>query len=60
VFFVTAKEIADNKYDLSLNRYRETVHSSEQFDHPREILARMKSVEMDIIADIEELSEMLQ
>jgi type I restriction enzyme M protein len=59
-FFVTRKEIAENKYDLSLNRYKETVHAVEQFDPPNEILARMKGLESEILLQIEELSEMLR
>jgi type I restriction enzyme M protein len=59
-FFVTAKELADNKYDLSLSRYRETVHSTEQFEPPIEILERMRALESQILVDINELSEMLQ
>jgi type I restriction enzyme M protein len=33
-FFVKTKDIADNKYDLSLNRYKETVHMEEQYGPP--------------------------
>ncbi len=58
-FFVTAKEIAENKYDLSLNRYKETVHAEEQYDPPREILARMKRLELEILREMEELEEIL-
>ena len=59
-FFVSAQEIAGNKYDLSLNRYRETVHAEEQYDPPREILARMKALEMGILRDMEELEGLLK
>ena len=41
-FFVSAAEIAGNKYDLSLNRYKEAVHAEEEFEPPLEILKRMK------------------
>ncbi len=58
-FFVTAAEIAGNKYDLSLNRYKETLHSEEEFEPPLEILKRMKGLEMEILRDIEELEAML-
>jgi type I restriction enzyme M protein len=58
-FFVPAEEIRENKYDLSLNRYKEVVYEEEQYDPPREILARMKELEKEIMADLEELEGML-
>ena len=58
-FFVTAKEIAENKFDLSLNRYKETSHQEERHDPPREILARMKALEEDILAEITALEGMV-
>jgi type I restriction enzyme M protein len=58
-FFVSAKEIAENKYDLSLNRYKETVHAEEDFQPPREILARMKALEAEILCEMDELEAML-
>lgn len=59
-FFVSAKEIAENKYDLSLNRYKETVHAEEKYEPPKEILARMKSSELEILREMEELEGMLR
>jgi type I restriction enzyme M protein len=59
-FFIPAAEIKTNKYDLSINRYKETVHVEEKYDPPQEILARMKALEMDILKDIEELEGMLK
>ena len=59
-FFVSAKEIADNKYDLSLNRYKETVHEEVHHDAPRTILLRMKGLEADILHEITELEGMLK
>ena len=58
-FFVPADEIRENKFDLSINRYKEEVYEEEAFDHPGEILGRMKSLEAQIAADIEELEAML-
>ena len=59
-FFVTATEIAGNKYDLSLNRYRETVLDGERHDPPLEILGRMQRLESQILGEINELFEMLR
>jgi len=58
-FFVPAKDILDNKYDLSINRYKEIVYEEEKYDPPKRILAMMKTVEGEIIKDIEELEGML-
>ncbi|MGC2857568.1 type I restriction-modification system subunit M [Novispirillum sp. DQ9] len=58
-FFVPADDIRAQKYDLSLSRYRETVHQEEQYDPPQEILARMKALHAEIAQDMAELEEML-
>ncbi len=58
-FFVSGKEIADNKFDLSLNRYKETVHAEERHDPPKEILERMKALEREIQKELGELEAML-
>jgi type I restriction enzyme M protein len=58
-FFVTATEIAGNKYDLSLNRYHETVQTEERFDPPSEILRRMKGLEAEILSELEALEAMI-
>jgi len=58
-FFVPAADIRKNKYDLSINRYKETVYEEEEYDPPLEILDRMIALEKEIIADMEELRGML-
>jgi type I restriction enzyme M protein len=58
-FVVAAEEIAGNKYDLSINRYKEVVYEEEEYDPPKEILARMKELEKEIMKDMEELEGML-
>ena len=37
-----------NKYDLSINRYKEVAYEEEEYDPPKEILARMKVLEAEI------------
>ena len=51
-FSVPAAEIRENKYDLSINRYKETVYEEEQYDPPTEILDRMMELEREIMADL--------
>jgi type I restriction enzyme M protein len=58
-FFVTADQIRESKYDLSINRYKETVYEEERYDPPKEILERMMTLEKEIITDMEELRGML-
>lgn len=58
-FFVTADRIRAEMYDLSINRYRETVYEEEQYDPPKIILGRMTKLETEILGDMEELKRML-
>jgi type I restriction enzyme M protein len=58
-FFVPKKEIAENDYDLSLNRYKEIVHEEVKYDSPKTILKRLKKLEAEIANDLEELEAML-
>ena len=58
-FFVPAEEIRKNKYDLSINRYKEIIYEEEEYDPPGEILDRMMELEKEIMADMEELRRML-
>jgi type I restriction enzyme M protein len=58
-FFVPKAEIAENKYDLSLNRYKEIVHEEVKYDSPKKILARLEKLEAEIANDLAELEAML-
>ncbi|QIL90056.1 N-6 DNA methylase [Microbulbifer sp. SH-1] len=58
-FVVDAKDIADNKFDLSINRYKEVVYEEEQYDDPKKILKNLKTLEKEIMADLDELEGML-
>ncbi|MOA20994.1 N-6 DNA Methylase [compost metagenome] len=58
-FVVEAAAIAANKYDLSINRYKEVVYQAEQYEEPKVILHRLKALEQEILADLEELEGML-
>lgn len=58
-FTVPAADIRANKYDLSINRYKEAVHEAVKFDPPTDILRRMKALEMEIRADMSDLEALL-
>jgi len=58
-FWVSKDEIVTNKYDLSINRYKEVVYEEEVYDPPKQILGKLVSLENDILKDLNELEAML-
>jgi type I restriction enzyme M protein len=58
-FFVLKEEIAENKYDLSLNRYAEADYDEVVYDPPQTILARWRKLEDEIGKDLNELEVLL-
>ena len=58
-FFVPKAEIAENGYDLSINRYKEIVHEEVEYDPPKVILKRLRKLESEIANDLDELEAML-
>ncbi len=58
-FLVPKCEIADNDYDLSINRYREVEYEVVEYDPPKVILERLAELEEEIAKGREELEEML-
>ncbi len=59
-FFVPVDEIIGNKFDLSVNRYKETTHQEETFESPEVIIGHMKMIEQKIAKDIGVLESMLR
>jgi type I restriction enzyme M protein len=59
-FCVPKDEIAEQGYDLSLNRYKELVHEEVEHRPPLEILAELRAIEQEILQGIEELEGMLR
>lgn len=58
-FFARVAEIRDNKYDLSVNRYKVPAHDEVSYDPPKEVLKRLRGLEENILSDLRELEEML-
>lgn len=54
-FFVSKEEIVDNKYDLSINRYKEVVYEEVEYDAPSVILDRLAALNAEIAAKTEKL-----
>ena len=58
-FFVPVADIRGNKYDLSLNRYKLNEHKETTYEPPKVILGKMRTLEEEILADIDALEGML-
>jgi len=58
-FHVPVEEIRENKFDLSINRYKETVYEAVEYDPPKVILGQLREIEGEIMKGIEELEGML-
>ena len=58
-FTVDKQDIADNKYDLSINRYKEIEYEEVVYDAPLVILDQLDALETDIQKDLKALRGML-
>lgn len=58
-FFVPLKEIQENDLDLSYNRYKEYEYTEQTYDPPKEILAKLMDMEEGILADMQELNDLI-
>ena len=58
-FFVPKAEIADNDYDLSINRYKEVEYEAVEYDAPNVILGRLAELEAEITKGRKELERLL-
>ena len=58
-FFVPKAEIAENGYDLSINRYKEVVYESVEYGRPLDILADIERLEGEIADRLEELKALI-
>ena len=58
-FFVTKEEIVGNDYDLSINKYKKTEYVAVEYPEPKEIIAEIKTLEAEIMKEIEELEGLL-
>ncbi|SFU37248.1 type I restriction enzyme M protein [Clostridium sp. DSM 8431] len=58
-FFVDVEEIRENGYDLSINKYKEIEYEEVVYDEPKVILERVRKLEEEIQAGIDELERMI-
>lgn len=58
-FMVPVSEIRDNKYDLSINRYKEVVHEVKTYEKPSVIIAEIETLDKERAALLNQLKTML-
>ncbi len=58
-FCVPKADIAEQDYDLSINRYKEIVYEEVEYDPPLQIIAELSELETEIQDGLKELEEML-
>lgn len=59
-FMVSKKEIVDNDYDLSINKYKKTEYVPVEYPPTEEIMGRIMELEAQIGRELAELQEMLK
>lgn len=59
-FVVDAKDIIANKFDFSINRYKEVVYEAVEYTDPKVILAELKQLEKEILQGMNELEELMK
>ncbi|HCS21437.1 MAG TPA: N-6 DNA methylase, partial [Bacteroidetes bacterium] len=58
-FFVPVEEIRSNKYDLSINRYKEMVYEEMVYEKPQVIIEQIEGLDKERAALLKQLKEML-
>jgi type I restriction enzyme M protein len=58
-FTVSIDVIRENKYDLSINRYKETAYQTPHYLDPTAIIEKLRAVDRQIAADVDLLEKML-
>ena len=59
-FLVPKQEIVDNEYDLSINKYKEIEYVKVEYPPTAEIMANIRSLEVEISKEINELEKLLK
>jgi type I restriction enzyme M protein len=58
-FMVPVAEIRENKYDLSINRYKEVVYEQKTYDRPDAIIAQIESLDQERAELLNQLKSLL-
>ena len=59
-FFVPKKEICDNDYDLSINKYKEVEYVPVEYPSTQEIMAEIRDIEAKIAVEMAALEKLLE
>ncbi len=59
-FLVPKKDIVENGYDLSINKYKETIYERIEYPPTSEIIGDIKKLQDEISIDLKELEKMLK
>ena len=58
-FFVTKNEIVDHEYDLSINKYKKTIHVPVEYPPTSEIMADIHKLNAQISSELDALNKLL-
>jgi type I restriction enzyme M protein len=58
-FLVPVSEIRDNKYDLSINRYKEVVYEEKVYEKPDVIIEQIEALDQERADLLKQLKELL-
>ncbi len=59
-FMVPKKDIVDNDYDLSINKYKEIEYVAVEYPPTSEIMANICKIEAEIAKEMDELEKLLK
>lgn len=59
-FFVPKKEIVENDYDLSINKYKKVVYEAVKYPPTKDILVELEELEKQIQVEMAELKKLLE
>ena len=59
-FMIHKKDIVDNDYDLSINKYKETEYVAVEYPPTSEIMANIRNIEAEIAKEMGELGKLLE
>ena len=59
-FFVPKQEIAENDYDLSVNKYKQTEYKAVEYPPTGEIIKQIMNLNIEVEKEIEELKKLLE
>lgn len=59
-FMVSKKEIKENDYDLSINKYKEVEYKAVEYPPTSEIMANIREIEKQIAVEMDELERLLK